>query len=98
MQQADRDDVGALGELIARAKYDNLNRFIVRNVADPASLVPLAALADEQFTLPALRRAAQRGRLDAVQSADGVWRSSRQAVAAYRVSRHQRRRITASSE
>jgi hypothetical protein len=63
MQRADRDDFGALGELIARAMYDNLNRFIVPNVAGPARLVPLAALVDEQFTLPALRQAAQRGRL-----------------------------------
>ncbi len=46
--------------------YDNLNRFIVPNVADPARIVPLTALADEEFTLIALRRAAQRGRLDAV--------------------------------
>ena len=58
MQRADRDDFGALGELIARAMYDNLNRFIVPNVAGPARLVPLAALVDEQFTLPALRQAA----------------------------------------
>ena len=98
MQRADRDDFGALGELIARAMYDNLNRFIVPNVAGPARLVPLAALVDEQFTLPALRQAAQRGRLDAVQGADGVWRSSRKAVDAYRIARHQRRRNTAPSE
>ncbi len=98
MQRADRDDFGALGELIARAMYDNLNRFIVPNVAGPARLVPLAALVDEQFTLPALRQAAQRGRLDAVQGTDGVWRSSRKAVDAYRVARHQRRRNTVPSE
>jgi cell filamentation protein, protein adenylyltransferase len=71
--------------------YDNLNRFIVPNVAGPARLVPLAALADQEFTIIALRRAAQRGRLDAVQGLDGVWRSSRRAVDAYRASRHQRR-------
>ena len=95
MQRADRDDVGALGELIARAMYDNLNRFIVPDVAGPARLVPLAALVDEQFTLAALRQAAQRGRLDAVQGADGSWRSSRKALDAYRVAKHQRRRNTA---
>lgn len=27
MQRADRGDYGALGELVARAMYDNLNRF-----------------------------------------------------------------------
>ncbi|HUZ51120.1 MAG TPA: Fic family protein [Streptosporangiaceae bacterium] len=98
MQRADRCDYGALGELIARAMYDNLNRFIVPNVAGPARLVPLAALVDEHFTLLALRQAAQRGRLDAVQGADGIWRSSRKAVDAYRAARHRRRENTAPSE
>jgi cell filamentation protein, protein adenylyltransferase len=91
MQRADGGDYGALGELIARAMYDNLNRFIVPNIAGPARMVPLAALADEEFTIIALRRAAQRGRLDAVQGSDGIWRSSRKAVGAYRAARHQRR-------
>jgi hypothetical protein len=36
MQRADAGDCGALGELIARAMYDNLNRFIVPDVAGPA--------------------------------------------------------------
>ena len=98
MQRADRADYGALGELIARAMYDNLNRFVVPNVAGPARMVPLAALVDEHFTLAALRQAAQRGRLDAVQGADGVWRSSRKAVDAYRATRHQRRGNTAHPE
>jgi hypothetical protein len=52
---------------------------------------------DEQFTLAAVRQAAQRGRLDAVQGADGIWRSSRKALDAYRVAKHQRRRNTARS-
>lgn len=98
MQRADRGDYGALGELIARAIYDNLNRFVVPNVAGPARMIPLAALVDEHFTLAALRQAAQRGRLDAVQGADGVWRSSRKAVGAYRATRHQRRGNTAHPE
>ncbi len=98
MQRADSGDYGALGELIARAMYDNLNRFIVPNVAGPARIVPLATLADKEFSLTSLRRAAQRGRLDAIQGPDGVWRSSRKAVNAYRASRHQRRGNTARSE
>ena len=61
---------------------------ILPNVAGPARLVPLAALVDEDFSLAALRQAAQRGRLDAVQGPDGIWRSSRKAVQAYRRSRH----------
>lgn len=72
-----------MGEILARAMYDNLNRFIVPGVAGPARLVPLAALADQAFSVAALRQAAARGRLDAVQGSDGIWRSSRKAVADY---------------
>jgi Fic family protein len=97
MQRADDGDYGALGELIARAMYDNLNRFIVPNVAGPVRMVPLAALADNDLSTIALRRAAQRGRLDAVQGADGIWRSSRKAVDAYKKARHRRQPISASS-
>jgi hypothetical protein len=70
---------------------DNLNRFGVPNVAGPARLVPLTALADDDFSIPALRQAAQRGRLDAVQGPDGVWRSSRNAVKEYAQTKHTRR-------
>jgi hypothetical protein len=96
MQRADDGDYGALGELIARAMYDNLNRFIVPNVAGPAKMVPLTALADKDLSAIALRRAAQRSRLDAVQGADGIWRSSRKAVDAYKKARHRRRPVTGS--
>jgi len=88
---ADSGDFGPLGELIARAMLDNLNRFIVPSVAGPGRLVPLAALADDDFSVAALRQAAQRGRLDAVQSADGNWRSSRRSVQAYKRFKHRRR-------
>lgn len=84
MQRADEGEYGPLGELLARAMYDNLNRFIVPNVAGPARLVPLTALVNEEFSLDALRQAARRGRLEAYQGADGIWRSSRKAVEAYR--------------
>jgi Fic family protein len=93
LQRADDGDYGPLGEILARAMYDNLNRFIVPSLAGPARLVPLPALVDKDLSLSALRQAAQRGRLDAVQSADGVWRSSRKAVEEYRRTR-QRRRAT----
>lgn len=91
LQRADDGDHGALGEIIARAMIDNLNRFIVPNVAGPARLVPLTAVADHSFSVAALRQAAQRGRLDAVQGSDGIWRTSRNAVDQYAASRHQRR-------
>jgi Fic/DOC family len=91
LQRADDGDYGPLGEILARAMYDNLNRFIFPSLAGPARLVPLPALVDKDLSLVALRQAAQRGRLDAVQSADGVWRSSRKAVEQYRRTRRRRR-------
>jgi Fic family protein len=91
LYKADGGDFGPLGELIARAMLDNLNRFIVPNVTGPARLVPLASLADKDFSVPALRQAAQRGRLDAIQDTAGLWRSSRKAVTAYKRSKHARR-------
>jgi len=87
MQQADKGDVGPLGEILARAMIDNLNRFIIPNVAGPAKLVPLAALVDSDLSLVALRAAAQRGRLDAHQRSDGQWLSTRKAVNEYKKSR-----------
>lgn len=91
MQRSDNGDHGPLGEILARAMYDNLNRFIVPGVAGPARLVPLTSLADEQFSIAALRQAAARGRLEAVQGTDGIWRSSRRAVDAYAKSKGRRR-------
>lgn len=91
MQKADVGDYGPLGEILARAMYDNLNRFIVPNVAGPARMVPLAALADENLSIAALRQAAQRGRLNAVQGSDGIWRSSRKAVEEYQRTKGKRR-------
>lgn len=93
LQKSDDGDQGPLGEILARAMYDNLNRFIVPGVAGPARLVPLVALADESFSVAALRRAATRGRLDAVQGADGIWRTSHKAITDYAQSkgRHTRK-------
>ncbi|MBG0813080.1 Fic family protein [Planomonospora sp. ID82291] len=98
LRRADAGDCGSLGELIARAMEENLNRFIVPNVAGPARLVPLAALVDEEFSLAALRQAAQRGRLNAVHGPDGVWRSTRKSVEAYRATKQRRRAETAEAE
>lgn len=94
MEKADGGDYGPLGEILARGMYDNLNRFIVPNVAGPARLVPLVALVDDDFSAVALRQAAQRGRLDAVLAADGTWRSSRRAVEVYARTKGQRRSPT----
>jgi Fic family protein len=91
LRRADRDDYGALGELLARAVLDNLYKFVVPAVAGPARLVPLPALADDELSADALRVAAARGRLEASKGADGTWRSSRTWVNAYKEARHQRR-------
>jgi hypothetical protein len=91
MQKADVGEYGPLGEILARAMYDNLNRFIVPSLAGPARLVPLATLVNKDFSLAALRQAAQRGRLDAIQGSDGIWRSSRKAVDQYRRTRRRGR-------
>jgi len=90
MRRADAGDLGPLGELVARAMHENLNRFIVPNVAGPAR-VPLASLVNQDFSLAALRQAAQRGRLEANQGLDGVWRSSRRAVDEYSRTKFSRR-------
>lgn len=86
---ADHGDLGPLAELIARSVVDNLHR-LIPNIAGPAKYVPLEALADEGFSLAALKQAAVRGRLEAIIGADGRYRSSRAAVKAYRASKYSR--------
>jgi Fic family protein len=89
LDRADHDDVGPLAELIVRAVVDNLHR-LIPNIAGPAKYVPLEALADEGFSLAALKQAAGRGRLEAIIGPDGRYRSSRAAVKAYRESKYSR--------
>lgn len=92
LDRADRGDPGPLAEIIARAVIDNLHRFVVPNIAGPARLVPLPSLTTEKLSFAALRQAARRGRLEAEQGSDGVWRSTRRAVTAYERSRFKRNR------
>lgn len=94
MQRADGGEYGPLGEILARAMIDNLNRFIIPGVAGPAKLVPLASLVDREMTAVALRAAATRGRLEAQQRSDGTWLSTRKAVDTYKRSRDTRGRRT----
>jgi Fic family protein len=84
MERADGGDFAPLGEMIARAIYDNINRFILATSDGDAQLVPLASLVSREFTIAALRQAAQRGRLRAIQSPDGTWQATRQDVSNYR--------------
>lgn len=90
MRRADREDLGPLGELIARSVTANLYRFVLPAVAGPVKLIPLAALASRDLSENALRVAATRGRLRAVKGDDGAWRSSKKWVAEYRRSRYRR--------
>ncbi len=88
LRRADRGDSGPLGELIARAIVDNLTRFILPAVAGPARLLPLESLATKELNVAALRMAARRGRLRAMQGPDRIWRSSKQWIADYKASRY----------
>lgn len=90
LRRADEGDRGALGEFIARAILDNLYRFIVPALAGPGRLVPIAALANRQISVNALRAAAVRGRLQATKGPDGQWRSTRNWVKEYLSNRHRR--------
>lgn len=92
LDQADHGDPGRLAEQIARSVIDNLHRFVVPNIAGPARIVPLRSLEDDHLTYEALRQAARRGKLDAHQGSDGVWRSSRHAVEKYKRARYRRGR------
>jgi Fic family protein len=89
LDRADHDDLGPLAEIIVRAVVDNLHR-LIPNIAGPAKYVPLEALADEEFSLAALKQAAGRGRLEAIIGTDGRYRTSRAAVEAYRASKYAR--------
>ncbi|QHC57750.1 Fic family protein [Rathayibacter sp. VKM Ac-2760] len=89
LQRSDEGDDGPLAEVISRSVIDNLHR-LIPNIAGPAKYVPLEALADEEFSLLALRQAAARGRLEAIIGSDGRYRSSKAAVAEYRASKYTR--------
>lgn len=90
LSRADDGDPRPLGQILARAILDSLNRFVFPAVAGPARLVPLAALATEELNAAALRAAAVRGRLRATRGQDGLWHSSFQWVEEYKQTRYQR--------
>lgn len=96
LDRADKRDPGPLAELVARAVIHGINRFLLPALAGPQRLVPLAALADRDISLIALRRAADRGRLRALRRRD-QWYSTRKWVNEYKSSR-QRGRVLAQRE
>jgi hypothetical protein len=89
LRRADHSDQGPLGELIARAIVDNLTRFVLPALAGPARVLPLESLVTKELNVAALRMAARRGRLRAIQGPDRVWRSSKQWVAEYAAGRYE---------
>ncbi|MCL2316862.1 MAG: Fic family protein [Actinomycetia bacterium] len=89
LASADAGDVGSLAEMIARAAIASMN-MLLPSIAGADTLVPLSALADDAMSLPALRQAAIRGRLEARLDQHGQWRSSREAVEAYKTGRYGR--------
>jgi Fic family protein len=87
LRKADAGDHGPLGELLARAVKDSLDKFMLPNLAGPVRLLPLSALVRPGVTGRALRVAAVRGRLKAVREPNGRWVSSKKWVDAYLSSR-----------
>ncbi|MGA9920232.1 MAG: Fic family protein [Candidatus Dormiibacterota bacterium] len=82
---------GPLGEVIARGVMYSLNQFLFRLMSHEQSILPLTALVSEDLSFVALRTAASRGRLEALQADDGEWHSTQQWVADYRQHRWVRR-------
>lgn len=90
LEKADGGNPNPLAEVLARAVYDTLNRFLIPNLAGAAKLVPLTALAAGTPYSPAyLRSRVLSGRLHAVR--DGkLWLSSRAWLDEYVGSRDRR--------
>jgi hypothetical protein len=91
LERADNGDPGSLAELLARTVRDGIYRFVMPVLAGDLSMVPLAALATDGLSRPALLAAAQRDRLQAHKH-QGVWYSTRQWVNEYKKSRRQGRK------
>ena len=89
LQRADGGDYEPLAELIARSVIDNLH-VLLPTIAEPVEYVPLEALADEDISLAALKKAAARGRLAVILDSAGRQRSTRAAVDEYKASRYAR--------
>jgi hypothetical protein len=82
LDRADHGDLGLLGEMIARAVKDCLNRFLLPALGGLRQLLPLSALATKSVSPLALRRAAERNALRAVRQPNG-WYSTKTWVSSY---------------
>jgi fido (protein-threonine AMPylation protein) len=90
LRKADDGDPGPLGEMLARAVTTNILEFVLPAKVEADQLVPLATLVRKGLGAPALRRAIERGRLQAQRGDDGHYRSTTQWVDDYLASRYRR--------
>jgi len=90
LDRSDHGDNGPLGELLARAVKDCLDRFLLPALGGPLQLLPISALATKSVSPLALRRAAERNALRAVRKPSG-WYSTKSWVSAYVKSRPKKR-------
>lgn len=93
LDRSDKGDPCPLAELVARSVTHGIDRFLLPALAGPQRLIPLSALADEDLSLIALRRAADRGRLRALRRRD-QWYSTKKWVTEYKRSRRRGRQLT----
>jgi len=91
LRRADKGDPEPLVEQLARAVKHSIDRFVLPGLAGPNRMVPLTALASKELSLVSLRRAAQRGRLQATMRGS-LWYSTKKWVDEYRQSRRRGRR------
>jgi hypothetical protein len=82
LDRADHGDYELLGEMIARAVKNCLDRFLLPALGGPHQLLPLSALATKSVSALALRRAAERNALRAVRQTNG-WYSTKTWVSSY---------------
>lgn len=90
LRKADDGDPGPLGEMLARAVTTNILEFVLPAKVEADQLVPLATLVRKGLGAPALRRAIERGRLQAQRGDDGHYRSTTQWVDDSLASRYRR--------
>lgn len=86
LERTDSGEFGPLAEIVARAAKDSLDRFLLPTLAGPLQMLPLSALARRNLTALALRRASEKGRLQAQRRATG-WYSTKTWVDRYAKSR-----------
>lgn len=88
LARADRDELGPLAEVFARAVRHSVEKHMLPALAGPMRLVPLSALETPDLSLVALRSAAKRNRLQTVRVGEQYYSCSRWAET-YMKSRHQ---------